>query len=281
MWIFYALKFYGRGCEEYNTFGKSLRRFVSTVLSPRPPVYSKETNMNAQLSQFCDQKIAIIDHNHQKWLTAEQLGLALGFSEKHAKDGINRLYRRHADEFSDADSTTVKLTALDNKNRLTRIFSLSGCNLISFFANTPRAKRFRRWAAEVLAKESPKETPSESLHQLNAYMAQLAQGMNMVLTQNQMVHKYIALLEMNQKGKRRVVPEDAQLVRQLREEGMGWADIARTIRLSASTVKRLYDGNYPFSSQPLPMTIEQALNNMVKREEEKVRALLGLGEENV
>lgn len=107
--------------------------------------------MNALIQQFNPSQIAIIDHNGGKWLTAEQLGLALGFSEKRARDGVNNLYNRHIDEFSDGDSVTIKLMATDGKAYNTRIFSHSGCNLLSFFANTPNAKAFRAWAKEKLA----------------------------------------------------------------------------------------------------------------------------------
>ncbi|STZ76355.1 BRO-N domain-containing protein [Bergeriella denitrificans] len=107
--------------------------------------------MNAPVQQFNPSQISIIDHNGGKWLTAEQLGLALGFSDKRARDGVNNLYNRHLDEFSDGDSTTIKLMAVDGKQRETRIFSHSGCNLLSFFANTPNAKAFRAWAKTKLA----------------------------------------------------------------------------------------------------------------------------------
>ena len=228
--------------------------------------------MNTQISQFCEQQIAIIDHNGQKWLTAEQLGLALGFTNNRARDGINNLYRRHADEFSEEDSVTIKLMATDGKNYDTRVFSLSGCNLISFFANTPRAKEFRTWAKVQLSQiQQAQPNPTYVLNSLNANMAQLASGMNMVLTQNQMVHKYIALLEMNQKTKRRIVPEDAIMVKQLRNEGMTFSDIAATLRISKTSAQRLYSDTYKFSDAPLPPTIDQVLENMVRQEEEKVR----------
>ncbi|MDO4434576.1 MAG: BRO family protein [Alysiella sp.] len=104
----------------------------------------------SSISTFNPHQISVIDHNGSKWLTAEQLGLALGFSAKRARDGVNNLYNRHIEEFSDDDSTTIKLMAIDGKLRETRIFSHSGCNLVSFFANTPNAKAFRAWAKEKL-----------------------------------------------------------------------------------------------------------------------------------
>lgn len=125
--------------------------------------------MNALVQQFNPTQIAIIDHNGGKWLTAEQLGLALGFSPNNANDGVGRLYRRHIDEFSEKDTTTVKLTAVDGKVRDHRIFSHSGCNLLSFFANTPNAKAFRAWAKEKLAEPA---ADAATLHNLQtAYLA--------------------------------------------------------------------------------------------------------------
>ena len=52
---------------------------------------------------------------------------------------------------------TVKLTVKGfgngNSEKETRIFSLRGCHLITFFARTPVAKEFRKWVLDVLEKE--------------------------------------------------------------------------------------------------------------------------------
>lgn len=128
--------------------------------------------MNAPVQQFNPSQIAIIDHNGGKWLTAEQLGLALGFSPSNANDGVGRLYRRHLDEFSEKDTTTVNLT-VQGQGRKTRIFSHSGCNLLSFFANTPNAKAFRAWAKVRLAEPA---APSAG-GRINAEQAAALRGM--------------------------------------------------------------------------------------------------------
>ena len=75
----------------------------------------------------------------------------MGYLLENARTSINRLYNRHIEEFSEHDSTEVKLTTVDGKLRESRIFSQSGCILASFFANTPNAKSFRAWAKEKLA----------------------------------------------------------------------------------------------------------------------------------
>ena len=115
--------------------------------------------MNAIMQQFNPSQIAIIDHNGGKWLTSEQLGLALGYLPENARTSINRLYNRHIEEFSEHDSTEVKLTSVDGKLRESKIFSQSGCILASFFANTPNAKAFRAWAKEKLAEPAADSAP--------------------------------------------------------------------------------------------------------------------------
>lgn len=93
----------------------------------------------------------VIDLNGQRWITAEQAGLALGYQSATARQGIIKLFNRHRDEFAAEDSTEVKLTSNDGKQRLTRIFSKTGCIKLGFFSNTPQSKQFRHWAAQVLS----------------------------------------------------------------------------------------------------------------------------------
>lgn len=157
--------------------------------------------MNIPITQISNE-ITVIEHNGSKWLTAEQLGLALGFSQNNARDGINRLYRRHVDEFSTEDSVTVKLTATDGKQYEMRIFSHSGCNLISFFANTPNAKAFRAWAKIKLA-----EPQSISPDLLERYK--------------------IAYLQ--------AAPQEARLI-EYYQKGLSLSDMAKLLDLAAGSV---------------------------------------------
>jgi hypothetical protein len=110
-------------------------------------------------AEFLGTQISILDYNGQKWLTAKQAGLALGFDELNARKGVLKLYERHADEFTDRDTCIVNLTSQGTdgveQQRATRIFSETGCNKLGFFAQTPRAKEFRAWAARALAVRLP------------------------------------------------------------------------------------------------------------------------------
>ena len=83
--------------------------------------------------------IQLIEKDGQRWLTARDLGLCL-------------------DEFTEKDSCEIKLIS-QGQERNTRIFSPSGCHLLSFFANTGRAKDFRAWAKEVLVQAGARKFP--------------------------------------------------------------------------------------------------------------------------
>lgn len=111
-----------------------------------------------QLTQFNGTTVSILDHNGKKWLTAEEIGLCLGYAKDNARDGIIRLYNRNTDEFTEADTCTVKLTA-QGQLREMRVFSETGCNKLGFFSNTPKSKEFRHWAAQVLVGQVPAPVP--------------------------------------------------------------------------------------------------------------------------
>lgn len=102
--------------------------------------------------------IQLIEKDGSRWLTARDLGLCLGYNEANARQGIINLYNRHVDEFTEKDSCEIKLIS-QGQERNTRIFSPSGCHLLSFFANTGRAKDFRAWAKEVLVQAGARKFP--------------------------------------------------------------------------------------------------------------------------
>jgi hypothetical protein len=108
-------------------------------------------------AKFLGHHIDIIDHEGRRWLSAKQIGLALGYNEGNANTGVTNLYNRHIDEFDSADTCTINLMT-QGQQRLTRIFSMSGCNKLGFFASTARAKEFRAWAAKELT-QSTKPVP--------------------------------------------------------------------------------------------------------------------------
>lgn len=103
-------------------------------------------------ADFNGTAINIIDHQGQRWLTSEEVGRCLGYDHSNARKGVWRLYERHGDEFTEADTCVVNL-ATQRQGRAMRVFSATGCIKLGFFASTPRAKDFRAWASKVLAGE--------------------------------------------------------------------------------------------------------------------------------
>lgn len=132
------------------------------------------------IAEFHGTPITIIERDGRKWLTADQVGQALGYSETETRTSVMRLHSRHQDEFTEMETCVVKLTT-QGQARDVRIFSATGCIKLGFFANTKRAKKFRAWASEVLAgqpcqdlAESP-ATASSLYGQLQAQLVQTQQ----------------------------------------------------------------------------------------------------------
>lgn len=85
----------------------------------------------------------------QIWLTAAEVGEALGYSDDKA---IHRLYRKHADEFTVNMTGVVKVTTPGGVQD-SRVFSLRGAHLMGMFSRTTLAKEFRRWVLDILDRE--------------------------------------------------------------------------------------------------------------------------------
>lgn len=215
---------------------------------------------------FLDRQVRVIDHNGKKWLTAEQVGQCLGYSEANVSKGIHYLYLRHMDEFTEQDSVDLKLTSTDGKAYSKRIFSASGCIKLGFFSNTKRSKLFRQWASEVLSDQlyqpqantpiteyatEPTRPIEQEMRDSLAIIAQgmsvLSQGMTTLMQQNETSQKYIGLLEQNQKGHAKITRALEYQVLDLKAQRMPQASIARLLRISAGTVCDLVHEKYDFS----------------------------------
>lgn len=92
------------------------------------------------------------------WLTASQIGFALEYADDKA---VQRIYSRHADEFTEQMTGVVKVTTPYGE-QMTRAFSLRGAHLIAMFARTSVAKEFRRWVLDILDREIAINVPIQS-----------------------------------------------------------------------------------------------------------------------
>ena len=100
-----------------------------------------------ELVQFNNHSLEIINKNGQRYFSAPQIGVALGYNRS---DKITQIYNRHSDEFTPDMSDTLKLRLSGNLETDVRIFSLRGCHLLAMFSKTPVAKEFRRWVLDLI-----------------------------------------------------------------------------------------------------------------------------------
>lgn len=215
-------------------------------------------------AEFFGTPVSVIDHQSRRWLTAEEAGHCLGYNDANARQGINNLFKRHEDEFTEEDTCVISLMT-QVQGRDLRIFSATGCQKLGFFANTARAKDFRTWAARVLAGNAvpPAPTsPDARLDRLDANMAQLAAGMSAVLSTLDVTRKYIGLLEINQQGQRKMTEQVRRQITILHEEGMNNASIARLLRVSRTSVSMFVNGKYPHAA---PKTDTPAVEEVMER----------------
>lgn len=98
---------------------------------------------------FHNTNFAYMEMGGQVWLTAAEVGQALEYADDKA---VQRIYSRHADEFTEQMTGVVKLTTPRGMQE-SRVFSLRGAHLIAMFARTPKAKEFRRWVLDILDRE--------------------------------------------------------------------------------------------------------------------------------
>ncbi|PLD14502.1 hypothetical protein B6I48_09855 [Klebsiella pneumoniae] len=98
---------------------------------------------------FHNTNFAYMEMGGQVWLTAAEVGQALEYADDKA---VQRIYSRHADEFTAQMTGVVKLTTPSGKQE-SRVFSLRGAHLVAMFARTPKAKELRRWVLDILDRE--------------------------------------------------------------------------------------------------------------------------------
>ena len=179
-------------------------------------------------------------------------------------------------EFRERNFTLSSYTTSQGKSQPMYEITRDGFSFLCMgFTGAQAAAWKEKYIAAFNAMEQELQQPA---NRLETHMAQLAAGMNMLLAQNRMVHKYIALLEMNQKGRRRIKREDEAIILQLRDEGLSQADIARLLRISATAVNRIIHGEYRFSDSPAGKGISELLEEMLAREQQQLAATLGLPE---
>lgn len=205
-------------------------------------------------AEFFGTPVKIIDHAGQRWLTAEEAGLCLGYNEANASAGIRNLYNRNQDEFSEADACRINLMR-QGQNRESLIFSITGCNLLGFFSNTPRSKEFRAWAKQALA--APTTAPVAQAPtdvSLLAVVQAMAQAQTQMLQRvdrlcgvvEKLIETLPAILAAQRPRVRRppIFEKDVPLILALREQGSTLPDIVRATGFGQTAVWYVLEGRY-------------------------------------
>lgn len=118
---------------------------------------------SAEALSFNSTTFDVVERAGKVWLKAVEIGRALGYVDDKA---VQRIYARHADEFTQEMTGVVKLTTPSGKQD-SRVFSLRGAHLLAMFARTTVAKAFRKWVLDVLDREAARieqeQAPTMSL----------------------------------------------------------------------------------------------------------------------
>ena len=99
---------------------------------------------------FQNTTLSVINQRNQTFLTAKDLGSALGY--KNPTGDISNIYDRNADEFTAEMTALIEMPTAGGMQKV-RIFSLRGAHLIAMFARTKVAKDFRKWVLDILDRE--------------------------------------------------------------------------------------------------------------------------------
>jgi prophage antirepressor-like protein len=121
-------------------------------------------SVNCRELKFHDQVVIPYDNGDGKiWFTAKQAAELLGYAQVKA---ITNLYHRNKDEFTEGMSKVINVMTNGINNNLrrkkVRVFSPRGLHLLGFLADTQVAKEVRKWALDLIEKES-------SVPQLNVH----------------------------------------------------------------------------------------------------------------
>jgi prophage antirepressor-like protein/predicted transcriptional regulator len=210
------------------------------------------TNVTS-ITAFHGTLVTIIDHAGQRWLTAKEVGLCLGYAEANAQHGIGHLFNRHKDEFEEGkglvnlthpcDTIVIKLMTKGGMQE-TRLFSLTGCTLLGFFSNTARAKDFRVWAKQVLA---------GALHGMPPTAAAPNKRFVRITVTRQMEFDVLSLFI----------------------QGMPQSQIAKQLRVSPGAVSLLLHGRYHFAEEAgqdltTPALLDAVVARHMRTERERI-----------
>lgn len=170
----------------------------------------------------------------------------------------------HRNAFARLDDDQKGVRTMDTLGGLQEMVTVneSGLYALVLTSRKPEAKQFARWVTgEVLpAIRRQGYYGGAALAQMAQSMAHLAERVvateekiDAILTLVDVAGKYIALLESNQKPKRRkvrpITPEDEEKITELLAQGMPGNAIAEHLGISTAAVSLIKNGLYKFRKE--------------------------------
>jgi prophage antirepressor-like protein len=105
----------------------------------------QQSQYPARVEAFNGDQVNLFEIEGKDYLTGEDIGICLGMGDP--RKAINNIYHRNREELE--PHTCVLNLRAQGQNRATRLFDETGCNLITIFARTPKARAFRLWLAKL------------------------------------------------------------------------------------------------------------------------------------
>ena len=112
--------------------------------------------------KFNDHHFALVEQDGKTWLTAADIGVALGYARS---DQVSRIFERHEREFSQSMTMIYQTVSLGMGSPPVdiRLFSLRGAHLIGMFSRTAKGEEFRHWVLNQLENIEQQAIPQRSL----------------------------------------------------------------------------------------------------------------------
>lgn len=138
--------------------------------------------------QFGTTTFDVIDRNGDPWLKQSEIASALygkggdqsGPASANSIRQVQKLYQRHADEFTGNMTALVETATASGKQNI-RIFSLRGAHLLAMFARTQVAKEFRVWVLDVVDREMERLRAAFSVGRRDVLTASQAEQLRLAM----------------------------------------------------------------------------------------------------
>lgn len=121
-------------------------------------------------AKFGDIQADIYKRDNEPYMTTEQLGACLGYSQP--KSAISKIVDRNKYLKNPEFSGVTKLTTPDGGTQNTRVFTEDGIYEITMLAKTEKAKEFRMWVRKILKSLRKGETKLVGMTDYQRMMAQ-------------------------------------------------------------------------------------------------------------